>query len=189
MFIKGGTVRDKHILLQSAKSEKNTRHWTKHLRETRILKVKQSHYRPEQGHRVDKCIAVPFRDHGARRGCVVSVTPWPFYPRERPGTHCTGGWVGPQGRSGRVWKISPTPGFFFLLNSSPRYIRSLSDRLLHNVASQTLDSTRNTVLVSAHFHSFHCPVSLWVNWFDPRAVQPAASRYTDWAIPVPYRTF
>ena len=23
-------------------------------------------------------------------------------PRERPGTHCTGGWVGPQSRSGRV---------------------------------------------------------------------------------------
>ena len=32
-------------------------------------------------------------------------------PRERPGTHCIGSWVGPRGRSGRVWKISPTPGF------------------------------------------------------------------------------
>jgi hypothetical protein len=27
---------------------------------------------------------------------VVSTTPWPLYPRERPGTHCTGGWVGPR---------------------------------------------------------------------------------------------
>ena len=27
-------------------------------------------------------------------GCVVNITPRPFYPRERPGTHCTGGWVG-----------------------------------------------------------------------------------------------
>jgi hypothetical protein len=25
---------------------------------------------------------------------VVSTTPQPLYPRERPGTHCTGGWVG-----------------------------------------------------------------------------------------------
>jgi hypothetical protein len=25
---------------------------------------------------------------------VVSTTPRPLYPRERPGTHCTGGWVG-----------------------------------------------------------------------------------------------
>jgi hypothetical protein len=26
---------------------------------------------------------------------MVSTTPRPLYPRERPGTHCTGGWVGP----------------------------------------------------------------------------------------------
>jgi hypothetical protein len=28
-----------------------------------------------------------------------------------PGTHCTGGWVGPQGPSRRVRKISPPPAF------------------------------------------------------------------------------
>jgi hypothetical protein len=33
---------------------------------------------------------------GAGRGWVVSTTPRPLYPRERPGTHCTGGWVGPR---------------------------------------------------------------------------------------------
>jgi hypothetical protein len=27
--------------------------------------------------------------------------------------HCTGGWVGSRGPSGRVWKISPQPGFRF----------------------------------------------------------------------------
>jgi hypothetical protein len=27
---------------------------------------------------------------------VVSTTYWPLYPRERAGTHCTGGWVGPR---------------------------------------------------------------------------------------------
>jgi hypothetical protein len=37
-----------------------------------------------------------FTDLGARRGWVVSATPRPLYPRERPGTHCTGGWVGPR---------------------------------------------------------------------------------------------
>jgi hypothetical protein len=76
---------------------------------------------------------------------VVSTTPRPLYPRERAGTNCTGGWVGPrigqdvceiggqhnapadlppgksryqlyrrlggpQGRSGRVRKISPPTG-------------------------------------------------------------------------------
>jgi hypothetical protein len=40
-------------------------------------------------------------------GWVVSTTPRPLYPHERPGIHCTGGWVGPQGRSGRVQKIPP----------------------------------------------------------------------------------
>jgi hypothetical protein len=25
---------------------------------------------------------------------VVNATPRPLYPQERPGTHCTGGWVG-----------------------------------------------------------------------------------------------
>ena len=64
--------------------------------------------------------------HRARWGWVVNATPRPFYPRERPDTHCTGGWVGP--RAGiQVRKISPPP--------PPE--------------------------------------------FDPRTVQPVASRYTD----------
>ena len=29
-------------------------------------------------------------------GWVVKATPRPLYPRERPGTHCIGGWVGPR---------------------------------------------------------------------------------------------
>ena len=33
---------------------------------------------------------------GTRRVWVVSVTPWPLFTRERPGTHCTEGWVGPR---------------------------------------------------------------------------------------------
>ena len=36
--------------------------------------------------------------------------PRPLYPRERPGTHRIGGWVGPQGWSGRLRKISPPTG-------------------------------------------------------------------------------
>jgi hypothetical protein len=45
---------------------------------------------------VDRSIALPFRDLGARRGWVVSTTPRPLYPRERSGAHCTGSWVGPR---------------------------------------------------------------------------------------------
>ena len=29
-------------------------------------------------------------------GLVINATPQPFYSRERPGTHCIGGWVGPR---------------------------------------------------------------------------------------------
>jgi hypothetical protein len=53
--------------------------------------VKQSHSRPEQAPRVDRSIALHFLDLGSRRGCVVTITHRPLYPRERSGTHCTGG--------------------------------------------------------------------------------------------------
>jgi len=32
-------------------------------------------------------------------------------PRERPGTHCTGGWVGPRAGLDRCRKSRRTPGF------------------------------------------------------------------------------
>jgi hypothetical protein len=69
------------------------------------VQVKKSRYRPKQAQKVDTGIALPFRDLGARRGGVVSITPRPVYPRERPGTHCTGGWMGP--RAG-VKNLAPT---------------------------------------------------------------------------------
>ena len=34
---------------------------------------------------------------GARLEWVINATPRPLCPRERPGTHCIGGWVGPPG--------------------------------------------------------------------------------------------
>jgi hypothetical protein len=55
-------------------------------------------------------IALLFQDLGARRGRVVSNTPQPLYPQERPSTHCTVAWVGPRaGLDGQ--KILLTPGF------------------------------------------------------------------------------
>jgi hypothetical protein len=44
----------------------------------------------------ERGLVLPFRDLGARMGCLISITPRPLYPRERPGTHCTRGWVGPR---------------------------------------------------------------------------------------------
>jgi hypothetical protein len=42
-------------------------------------------------------------------------------PRERPGTHCTGGWVGPQGQSGRAENLA-LPGF------DPRAVQPIVSR-------------------------------------------------------------
>jgi hypothetical protein len=78
------------------------------------VKVKQSCYRPGQAQRVDRGIALPFRDLGARRRCVVRITPWPLYSylRGRPGTHCTGGReLGPSRASGSCHEGFYTPAF------------------------------------------------------------------------------
>jgi hypothetical protein len=73
-------------------------------------KVKQSRYRPELAYRVDKGIALPFRDLGARRGWEVSTTPRPLYPPGNIRYPLYRRLGGPQGRSGRVRKIPPQPG-------------------------------------------------------------------------------
>ena len=47
--------------------------------------------------RVGRGIDLLFHDLGTRRGVSGQQhTPAALYPRERPGTHCTGGWVGPR---------------------------------------------------------------------------------------------
>jgi hypothetical protein len=51
---------------------------------------------PTTGHQGPSGIFTLTLNLGARRGWVVSTTPRPLYPRKRPGTHCTGGWVGPR---------------------------------------------------------------------------------------------
>ena len=53
-------------------------------------------------------------------GWAANVTPRPLYHRKRPGTHCIGGWVEPQGRSGRVQKISHPSGL------DPRTVKSVA---------------------------------------------------------------
>jgi hypothetical protein len=52
-----------------------------------------------------------FFKRGTIWGWVVSVTLRLFYPRERPGTHCTGGWVGPKTGLEGCGKSRPSPGF------------------------------------------------------------------------------
>ena len=44
-------------------------------------------------------------------GWVLNATPRPLYPRERPGTHCIGGWVGPRACLDVCGNSRPPPGF------------------------------------------------------------------------------
>ena len=67
-------------------------------------------------------------------GWVVNATLLPLYPRERPGTHCIGGWVGPRAGLDGCGKSRPPTG-----------IRS-SDR--QPVASRYTDRA-----IAAHRHS------------------------------------
>ena len=50
-----------------------------------------------------------FFKFGYRRRWLFNATPRPLYPRERPGTHCTGSWVGPRDGLNKCWKSSPRP--------------------------------------------------------------------------------
>ena len=44
-------------------------------------------------------------------GWVVNATPRSLYPRERPGTHCIGGWVDPRASLDWCGKSRSPPGF------------------------------------------------------------------------------
>ena len=47
--------------------------------------------------RVGRGIGLLFHDRGTRSWVSGQQhAPAALYPRERPGTHCTGGWVGPR---------------------------------------------------------------------------------------------
>jgi len=55
-------------------------------------------------HRWSRGIALLFLDHDTRRVKGSVSRPGRFLPRERLGTHCTGGWVGPRASMDRCGK-------------------------------------------------------------------------------------
>ena len=63
-----------------------------------------------------------FLNLGARCGWVTNATPRPFYPQERPGTHCVGGWVGPRAYMNGRGKNSSPPGI------DPQTVKSVASR-------------------------------------------------------------
>ena len=55
-------------------------------------------------------------------GVGVNVTPRPLYPRERPGTHYIGGWVGPKAGLDECGKSRSSPAF------DPRTVQPVASR-------------------------------------------------------------
>jgi len=76
-----------------------------------LVKVKCSRYRPGVAQRVGRVIALLFsRNFGTRWGEESAPRPGRLYPNQRPGTHCTEGWVDPRAvLDGQ--KISSPSGF------------------------------------------------------------------------------
>jgi hypothetical protein len=59
-------------------------------------------------HRESRGIALLFHDHRHYKGVRGQRhAPAALYPRKRPGTHCTGGWVGPRPGLDRCGKARP----------------------------------------------------------------------------------
>ena len=74
-------------------------------------------------HRGSTGIALLFHDHGTRRGVRGQHhVPATLYSRERPGTHCTGGWVITRAGLDSCGKSRPSPGF------DPRTVQSAASR-------------------------------------------------------------
>ena len=59
-------------------------------------------------HRGSRDIALPSLTTALEGVRGQRHAPTVLYPRERPGTHCTGGWVGPRAGLDRCEKFAPT---------------------------------------------------------------------------------
>jgi hypothetical protein len=78
------------------------------------IKVNFALKQAPKSQRGSRGIALLNRDLGARRWWMVSTTLRPIYPWERPGTHCTGGWVGPRASLDMCEKSRPHRIFLFI---------------------------------------------------------------------------
>jgi len=95
-------------------------------------------------HRRSRGTALPFLDHGTRRGWVFSVTPLPLFTPGKIRDPLYRRLGGPQGRSGQVWKTSPTPEFDL------RTVQPVASRYTDYVTWPTLFRARNKFLPSFH---------------------------------------
>ena len=115
-------------------------------------------------------------------GWAVSATPRPFNPRERLGTHCIGGLVGPRAGLDGCGKLVElyvysflhlVPRWVWAVNATPRSFYPRERHGTHRIGGWVdpragLDGCGKS----------HPPPGL-----DPRTVHPVASRYTELSRP------
>jgi len=100
-------------------------------------------------------------------GWVVNVTSRPFYPLERPGTHCTGGWVGP--RAGLVGcrksrsppefdprPVEPVAGHYTDCAYPAPYLQARNRNGTRGLGGHRLALTILFLLISVHLHVRSC---------------------------------
>ena len=117
-----------------------------------------------------------------------------LHKARRLGTHFIGGWVGPTFGLDRCRKFRPTGNFLYSLVSCLYFILTWFcldyPAFWLYLQHSTQTSTPRTGFEHATPASDR-PQTLALDrsaagiGFDPRTVQPAASRYTDWAAPAP----
>ena len=106
--------------------------------------------------------------------------PVALYPRERPGTHCAGGWVGPRAGLDRCRKSRPPPGF------DPRTVRPVGSRYTNYATRPTFDPQTVQPVASRYTDYANRPtLCLIASRYTDDANRPTlcliASRYTDYA--------
>ena len=99
--------------------------------------------------------------------------PAAFYPRERPDTHCTGGWVGPRaGLDGG--KSHPPPGFdprtFQPVASPYTYWATRPTHTFYFTMAQKHLWARASSLSRIYDHTQDTPHSIWILWTKSRTV-------------------
>jgi hypothetical protein len=89
---------------------------------------------------------------------VVNATPRPLYPRERPVTHCIGGWPGPRAGLDGCGKFRPPPGF------DPRTTQPIAQslyRLRYPAEAQLVEGLHYMPEVRGFYSRWcHCNLSL-----------------------------
>jgi len=97
-------------------------------------------------------------------GWLVNTTPRPLYPRERPGTHCIEGWVGPRvGLDGCEKSPPPQPVF--------------DPRTFQPVGSRYPDLGLTYREIKKYFRIFSVSVAVWTKHLLKTWLQ--FYRYTD----------